>query len=125
MSESKTEGLGAGLMLDEAMRSVAAELDAIAERTDRLHDLVFSTSSGSPDAAGARHVQAIDSNIQILADLSAFLRDLSETLPGHDLGDPHTALRALTLNSLKSRIVGRRREGGEAPGGETGDLELF
>ncbi len=124
------DGMDAGSeALGKVLARSAAELADLADRTERLQDVMAGLVQqfARLDHEATRDMQALDWIAQHLEGLSGFLNALSkETLPGWRI-DPGPALDALSLAELAHRLRGGAGDLGLAPPPtvSAGDMELF
>ncbi|HEX4179843.1 MAG TPA: hypothetical protein VHY32_03555 [Caulobacteraceae bacterium] len=122
------DDMGAGPEpLGHILARSAAELADLADRTERLQDVMADLvrQFASLDHESTRDMQALDWIAQHLEGLSSFLSALSEqSLPGWRI-DPTGALDALTLAELAHRLRGGPAAPVPAAVMSSGDLDLF
>jgi hypothetical protein len=128
-SDPFDDGMDAGSeALGQVLARSAAELADLADRTERLQDVMAGLVQqfARLDHEATRDMQALDWIAQHLDGLSSFLTALSkETLPGWRI-DPGPALDALSLAELAHRLRGPTGDLARTPAPlSAGDMELF
>lgn len=124
------DGMDAGSeALGQVLARSAAELADLADRTERLQDVMADLVQQLAwlDQESTQDMQALDWIAQHLEGLSSFLSALSkEALPGWRI-DPGPALDALSLAELAHRLRGPSGDPAltPTPAVSAGDMELF
>jgi hypothetical protein len=105
----------------------AAELADLADRTERLQDVMAELvrQCAALDDDATRDMQALDWIAQHLEGLSSFLSALSKITPPGWRIDTNEALDALSLAELAHRLRGGDPVAMDAPVVASGDMELF
>jgi hypothetical protein len=113
--------------LADVLARSAAELADLADRTERLQDVMAELvrQCAALDDGATRDMQALDWIAQHLEGLASFLGMLSkEMAPGWRI-DPNPALDALSLAELAHRLRGAPLAPSGPPIVAAGDMELF
>lgn len=124
LDEDMTEGPE---RLAGVLARTAAELADLADRTERLQDVMADLIQQCAALGGdaTQDMQALDWIAQHLEGLSSFLGTLSNEAPPGWRMDTTSALDALSLAELAHRLRGGGATAAMAPVMSSGDMELF